>query len=82
MADTTVDAAVASVVDSKRGLWGPYWDGVSNGVIVSSDDGHDMDIWRTTNGGANWTKSEVRTGTIRQLAAYYDKETPDDTPVR
>lgn len=79
MADTIVDVAANAVADDKDGLWGPYWSDVNTGVIVYVDSGFDISFARTTDKGANWNITEIEAGTVRQLAVWYDKETPGDT---
>jgi hypothetical protein len=51
---------------------------VSIGVILFLDAGQDLHFARTTDKGANWNDTEIELGTVRQLAAWYDKETPGD----
>lgn len=79
MADTTVETAVSNATDERDSLWGPYWSDVNKGVIVFIDDGLDIHFTRTTDGGANWTDTEIESGFVGPLACWYDKETPGDT---
>lgn len=79
MADTLVDTGTNSLTDDLQGCWGPYWTDISIGVIIMVDGGADLQFTRTTDKGANWTTTEIETGTVRQLAVWFDQETPDDT---
>lgn len=76
MADTLVETAVSASLDSRVGLWGPYWSDVNTAVIVFIDDGEDISFARTADKGATWATTEIDVGTTQCLACYYDKETP------
>lgn len=78
MADTLVETAVQSSLDQRTALWGPYWSDESTGIVVFVDDGVDLSFARTTDGGANWSTTEIDVGTVQAVACWYDKETPGD----
>jgi hypothetical protein len=52
---------------------------VSKGVIVFVDDGDDLNFARTDDKGATWNTTQIEFGTVRQVACWYDKETPGDS---
>ncbi len=80
MADTT---ATASVDVNAAFMWqgscsGPYWIDTQKAIIVFSDVGSDISFTRTTDGGQNWSSTEIETGTTRSISTWFDKETPGD----
>jgi len=79
MADTTVNAAVhVSLHRTTNAGIGPYWSDISIGVIINIDPNDDMVFQRTTDKGVGWAETLIQTGTTRNYAVYYDKETPKD----
>lgn len=82
MADTLVEGAVSSSLDSRNALWGPYWATESIGVIIYVDSSLDVRMTRTINKGVSWTDTVVSlSGGAFQLACWYDKETPGNSGV-
>ncbi len=77
MADTTVTSSTSFLVDTK-GLWGPYWADKDTAVILYVDSLQDLRFARTTDAGDNWSLTTVQTGTIINIACWFDKETPGD----
>jgi hypothetical protein len=75
MADTLVKAGVYSL-DDEIGVFGPYWSDESTAVIVFVDTGIDTTFARTDDKGASWAITEIKAGSTRSLACWYDKETP------
>ena len=78
MADKSVETNVNGSTDA-IGMWGPYWSDKDTAVIVFVDVEVDLSFARTTDGGINWTTTEVEVGQDVVLACWYDKETPGDT---
>jgi len=78
MADTLVETDVTSLLDSRNGLWGPYWININTAIIVFSNGANDLKFARTTDKGATWATTEIEAGTVGSIAAWYDKETPGD----
>lgn len=76
---TLVESAVDSQLESVQGHWGPYWSDESIAVIIFSDDGEDLSFVRTTDKGATWATTQVEVGSVEEIAAWWDKETPGDT---
>ena len=79
MADTLVEGNVQASLDLATGLWGPYWSDKDTAVIVFVSNATDISYARTTNGGANWATTQIKAGTAKQVACWFDKETPGDT---
>ena len=81
MADTTVSSFVSTSSDPRQSPWGPYWINKDVGAIfaASSASQPDPEIWRTTDGGANWTDvGDAAGGNNSQFCCWFDKETPGD----
>jgi hypothetical protein len=78
-ADTTVSSVAFATTHNVAGLWGPYWIDTLTGLIVFVDSGFDVNVARTTNGGATWTPTEVEDGVHRQMSVWFDQETPTDS---
>lgn len=83
MADTLVFGLPNPNLDERQGLWGPYWTSPLIGVVVyfsfegSVSEPHAS---RTTDGGANWSSlGDIGTGNARDLACWFDQETPGDS---
>lgn len=79
MADTVVYSVPIGNSDERDGCWGPYWINTSKGVVVHIDGGADINYSYTDDGGATWSTTNVFTGNCRQVAAWFDRETPGDT---
>jgi len=77
-ADTTVQVGNTSNSEADA-LWGPYWLDTSKAVIITRDDGVDVQMSRTTDSGATWGETEIQSGAARVIAAWFDQETPGDT---
>lgn len=77
MANTQVFSNSSSDLDL-MGMWGPYWTDTQKAVIISVDDSFDPKSSRTTNGGTNWSSSDIESGTARKITAWFDQETPGD----
>lgn len=73
MADTTVSSDVAA--SSNRAVWGPFWTSTLIGAIFAADGNFDVVAWKTTDGGANWTKSAAAVaGSVTLLACWFDQQ--------
>ena len=79
MADTIAESTPQTDTDARVGLWGPYWTSTDIGAFVWVDDSDDIRFSRTTDKGANWTDTLVRTGDAIKVSAWFDQETPGDT---
>ncbi len=79
MADTLVEALAFDNTDQANALWGPYYIDVDTAVIVFMDEGDDISFARTTDKGASWATTEIGSGLAKQLACWFDRETPGDT---
>lgn len=79
MVDTLVEGAVSSSLDSRNGLWGPYWVNESIGVIIYVSSLIDLRLAWTDDKGATWADSLISEGGIMQVACWFDKETPGNT---
>ena len=79
MADTTVDATTSGDIDHRNGLWGPYWIDESIAVIIYINSDNDIEFARTTNKGASWTLTQIKSGTAACVAVWFDQETPGDS---
>lgn len=79
MADTLVDSAIDPNLGTYVGLWGPYWSNVSIGAVVYVGTGGDLTYARTINKGEDWDVTEIQAGATRQVAVWWDKETPGNT---
>lgn len=79
MADTLVEGNVNGFAEQAGGLWGPYYISPLVGVLVLVDSLSDVNAYRTTDGGANWSLIEVTTNITEKVAVYYDRENPGDT---
>lgn len=78
MADTTVTSASTSLAGAP--IWGPFWTSPLIGAIVSTDDGFDVTAYKTTDGGANWTKSaDAIAGSVVHVAAWFDQQEPGNS---
>ena len=78
MADKSVATAVDTTLD-QIGVFGPYWIDTQKAIIIYSDDGDDLSFARTTDGGDNWSITEIEVGEVRGIASWFDQETPGDT---
>jgi len=78
-ADILVENLVDEFTDVRNALWGPYWIDTQIAVIIFNDDGGDLSFARTTDGGVNWTTTQIFSGVSRQVASWFDQETPGDT---
>lgn len=79
-ADTDTGIGVTTAVDTRTGLWGPYWTDANTGMIVYLNSTFDVYFSKTTDGGANWTVgTRVEAGTDKGLHCYFDQETPGIT---
>lgn len=79
MADTSVDTDVNVNLDLSGGCFGPYWANTLDGVIVFRDPDADPTTSRTTDGGATWgAQVDLEASTVKQMAAFFDKEVPGD----
>ncbi len=78
MADTVVDANVEVDVELSLSLWGPYYINTSTAIITFIDSARDMAFARTTDKGANWSKTAMENATARHAAVWFDQETPGD----
>jgi len=79
MADKLVYTNVYATAD-QTGIWGPYWINATTGVVVYSDASRNMRFSRTTNGGADWSDTQIDSGTgLRSCACWFDQETPGDS---
>ncbi len=78
MADKLV-ATSSTVTDSRAGIWGPYWINTKVGVIIFDGSDAKLNFARTIDGGENWDITEIGEASIRQIACWFDKETPDDS---
>jgi len=79
MADTAVATSVSNNAESTPAPWGPYWIDTQTAIIVFADSGNDISFARTTNGGANWSVTQIEAGTHTAIAAWFDKETPGNS---
>lgn len=79
MPDTLVEGAVSSSLDTRNGLWGPYWVNESIGVIIYVASNVDLYLAWTDDKGATWAESLISEGGIMQVACWFDKETPGNT---
>lgn len=79
MADTLVESGAQTVSDEAFSPWGPYWINTTTAVIIFIDSGNDISFARTTDGGVNWTTTEIQSNTTENVAAWFDQETPGDT---
>lgn len=78
MADTVVEANGQSSIENSAGLWGPYYISPSVGAKVALDNGDDVNVYRTTDGGSTWTPTEVDATGAVSLRCFVDKEVPGD----
>lgn len=76
MADTTVLATALNSHVFRSRVWGPYWYSTTVGCMVALDSLADLNIYRTSNGGANWTEQEVTTNPAARVAVWWEPETP------
>lgn len=76
-----VDVLITGNVQSfahQTGLRGPYWISNQTGFVAYVNVGFDMSFSRTTDAGASWAETEIEAGTVRQIAIWFDQETPGD----
>jgi len=78
MADKVVDAESVIAVHESQGLWGPYWIDTLKGAVIYLRS-FDLYLGYTDDGGATWSNTLMEAGTERQLAVWFDRETPGDT---
>lgn len=85
MADIQVAGTVATVANEQGGLWGPHWTSPSVGYcFVLTTDETMGDMFKTTDGGDNWTAQDTSnnpvnpTGIFDHWATYWDGELPGD----
>lgn len=81
MADTVADQNTHTDADLMQAMWGPYWINEDTAVIVHVDPQQDLSLARTTDGGATWTPTEIKAGSVTQVACWFDQETPGDTGI-
>jgi hypothetical protein len=80
MADVTIDATLQSASHSRHYEAGPYFAGISNGYLIGVDSGADCAVWKTEDGGANWSVLvELDSSDTAGVALWHDKWTPGDT---
>lgn len=80
MADTLVETNVIANLDDV-GLFGPYWIDTQTAIIIFLSGGDDLSFSRTTDGGVNWSTTEIQSGTTKQVSAWFDQETPNDNGI-
>lgn len=78
-ADTTVASNISGSVDTRNGLWGPYWIDVNTATLIYSSTNDNPVVASTTDGGATWNTYQIRSSSIRNLSAWFDQDTPGDT---
>lgn len=78
-ADTTVASDTNGSVDTRSGLWGPYWIDVNTATLIYSSTFDNPVVASTTDGGVTWNTYQIRSSSIRNLSAWFDQETPGDT---
>jgi hypothetical protein len=80
MADTTVESSVISSLNARSlGLQGPYWINKDTAIIIFLNLTGGLAFARTTNGGANWSTTEIDGAVVTNFACWFDQETPGDT---
>lgn len=79
MADTAVDTTVNADQNQRMGIWGPYWLDADIGALVVIDGAGELLVYRTTDGGANWSPTTICSRATYQVAAFFDQEVPGDT---
>jgi len=79
MADKSVDGNIFSDLDMSNGLYGPYWIDTQTAIIVYIDFMGDVQFSRTTDGGVNWSATEIIDGSAKNMSCWFDQETPGDS---
>ncbi len=80
MVDTQVEDVAETTLDEGHKIYGPYQINPNVKVVLHIEDGSNIVMFRTTDAGVGWgSPITVRTGTVRALNCFFDREVPGDT---
>lgn len=82
MADTQITTSTGTSMDrGNNGVWGTYWLDKDIGAKIHINGSDDVVMRKTIDGGDNWVETVISTTNTRNIACWFDQETPGDTGV-
>lgn len=81
MTDVAVLDTTKASLEQSNGAWGSYWLSPSVGYIVLIDSSNNLEVWKTTDSGANWSEQDSANHktAVGPVSAWFDQQTPGDS---